>query len=107
MEEEKYVYCGSCRVKYHNNEDSIKENFGYNRLNERFRSCIKCRKSRRGYYDNNREEVLALRKLWVDCEVCGSKVCRDGLPKHQRTNKCNKNQKYKLDGFQVNQPILS
>ena len=35
-----YINCSGCKMKYHNNYDSIKEHFGYNRLNEKYKTCI-------------------------------------------------------------------
>ena len=33
-ENDKYIKCSRCKMKYHNNDDSIKQHFGYNRLDE-------------------------------------------------------------------------
>ena len=59
MEEEKnkYINCSKCKLKYHNNEDNIKDDFGYNRLGERFKCCVKCRNRAKKYTDKNREKV--------------------------------------------------
>ena len=40
---DKYLKCSSCKCKYLNEEEHIKTDFGYNRLNERFKCCVKCR----------------------------------------------------------------
>ena len=40
---EKYIKCSKCRCKYINDDDHIKNDFGFNRLNERFKTCVKCR----------------------------------------------------------------
>jgi hypothetical protein len=52
--ENKYVKCSRCRMKYHNNNDDINEYFGYNRLGERFKTCVKCKQ----YKIDNREWIL-------------------------------------------------
>ncbi len=39
----KYITCSNCKCKYHNNDEYIKNDFGYNRLGERFKCCLKCR----------------------------------------------------------------
>ena len=35
--------CSRCKCKYINDDDNIKVDFGYNRLNVRFKICVKCR----------------------------------------------------------------
>ena len=40
---EKYIKCSKCKCKYMNDDKHIKTDFGYNRLEERFKTCTKCR----------------------------------------------------------------
>ena len=40
----KYIKCSRCHMKFINDDEHIKNDFGYNRLNERYKNCIKCRK---------------------------------------------------------------
>ena len=40
---DKYIKCSRCKCKYINDDDSIKTDFGFNRLNVRFKTCVKCR----------------------------------------------------------------
>ena len=40
---DKYIKCSKCKFKYINDDNHIKADFGYNRLNERFKTCVKCR----------------------------------------------------------------
>ena len=40
---DQYIKCSRCKCKYINDYDNIKTNFGYNRLNLRFKTCVKCR----------------------------------------------------------------
>ena len=70
-----YVKCSHCKCKSNSDEESIKQVFGYNRLNERFKTCIQCREkerpkskeyrlknkekiaeNRRGYYQEHKEQ---------------------------------------------------
>ena len=37
-----YIKCSRCKCKYHNNDESIKDNFGFNRLGETYKCCVKC-----------------------------------------------------------------
>ncbi len=59
MEEEKdkYINCSQCKLKYHNNEDNIKNDFGYNRLGERFKCCVRCRNRAKKYADTHKTEI--------------------------------------------------
>ena len=43
---EQCLTCTNCRKAYINNEENIKENFGYNRLGLRYKTCIICRNKR-------------------------------------------------------------
>ena len=40
---EKYIKCSRCKCKYINDNEHIKHDFGYNRLEERYKTCVKCR----------------------------------------------------------------
>ena len=46
-EESKYIKCSKCWCKYINDDEHIKQDFGYNRLEERFKTCVKCRETRK------------------------------------------------------------
>ena len=41
--EGKYIKCSKCKCKYINDEEHIKQDFGYHRLNVRYKCCMKCR----------------------------------------------------------------
>ena len=41
--EGKYIKCSKCKCKYINDDEHIKADFGYNRLNERYKTCVTCR----------------------------------------------------------------
>ena len=44
-----YIKCSRCKCKYHDNEENIKTDFGYNRLGVRYKGCTKCREKGREY----------------------------------------------------------
>ena len=47
------IYCNGCKCKFVDNETSKNEEFGFKRLNERYKSCVKCRlRSRQQTCDN-------------------------------------------------------
>ena len=81
---DKYIKCSKCKCKYHNTDDSIKQYFGYNRLDERFKVCMKCRQYRMEHQDNTNERASKL----VACDKCGEYVRYNYLAKHKTTNKC-------------------
>ena len=60
-DESKYIKCSKCRRKYINDDAHIKIDFGYNRLEERFNTCVKCRERGRehnkSYRETHREEI--------------------------------------------------
>ena len=70
---DKYIKCARCKKKFINNDNDIKTNFGYNRLNEKYKTCIKCRT------DNNSK---------THCEKCGIELNKSALSRHKKTNSC-------------------
>ena len=38
-----YIRCSKCRSKYINDEEHMSKDFGYTRLEERYKTCVKCR----------------------------------------------------------------
>ena len=60
---DKYIKCSSCKCKYVNDDDHIKNNFGYNRLNERFKTCVTCRETYRVNVKAMKEQQIAEQKM--------------------------------------------
>ena len=71
----KYINCSRCRIKCHNDDDRIKEHFGFTRLGERLKTCTRCREKRNAkqqkphrkeynkrYYEEHKEHKSALSK---------------------------------------------
>ena len=60
-ETDKYIKCSKCRCKYINDDEHIKTDFEYNRLNERFKTCAVCRARNRNndktYRDIHQAEI--------------------------------------------------
>ena len=56
-EVDKYVKCYKCTCKYINDDEHIKEDFGYNRLNERFKTCSKCRDKHKACVTKRKKEI--------------------------------------------------
>ena len=55
---DKYIICSKCKSKYINDEEHIKNDFGYTRLEERYKTCVKCRARGKTFYINHRDEIL-------------------------------------------------
>ena len=52
--QDKYIKCKCCKCKYINDEEHISKDFGYTRLEERYKTCVKCRASKK-----NRSKLIA------------------------------------------------
>ena len=102
---DKYIQCSRCNCKYINDYDHIKSDFGYNRLEERYKNCTKCRNKakvytdtrweagcqyRQTYNNKNREKINAYNYAKIECKSCGHKVCRNAMLRHDREKCCNK-----------------
>jgi hypothetical protein len=62
MEETKYIKCSGCYYNYINDEKHIKIDFGYNKLEQRYKTCFTCRTKKRNYYELNKETIAAQTK---------------------------------------------
>ena len=80
-EDDKYIKCGKCKCKYINDHEHIKQDFGYNRLKERFKTCSKCRDKKNAYTQETS-------KINIMCENCGSSVAKHIIAAHKRQYKC-------------------
>ena len=62
------IICNRCKHKYDINDDEIKIHFGYNKLNERLKCCVKCRNQcklqHKQYYQNNMDKIKEYHKLY-------------------------------------------
>ena len=59
--DDKYIKCARCKCKFLNGEDNITKDFGYNRLNERFKTCVKCRTKSNTYQQQPKMKEYAKR----------------------------------------------
>ena len=49
---DRYIKCARCKTQYINDDDHIQIDFGYNRLEERYKVCVKCRNKDKRWIDN-------------------------------------------------------
>ena len=65
---DQYVICSNCRCKNINDEEHINKDLGYTRLEERYKTCVKCRAKHKikckTYYDNHKEELKEYSKKY-------------------------------------------
>ena len=115
---DKYIICSKCKGKYINDEEHISKDFGYTRLEERYKTCVKCRARNKTnckkYQDKHKEELKEHNKQYreehkeqakeydkqyreknadrlkikIKCPNCDSEICKNKILRHQRTKKC-------------------
>ena len=105
QQRDEYIKCSACKCKYINDYDHIKIDFGYTRLEERYKCCIRCRGLKKVYYDSHHESLRPKRETYnvinrvrinahnfekIECKSCGDKVCRNALRRHEREKCCNR-----------------
>ena len=101
MSNDKYINCSRCKCKYINDDEHIKLDFGYNRLNVRFKTCNTCRDKRyaymcsesgkasvQSYRDSNRDKINKYNFEKLTCGSCGASVCRNAKRQHERDKGC-------------------
>ena len=57
-EADEYIKCSKCRSKYTSDDEHIKSDFGFNRLNKIFKTCVKCRSTNKINKINDGESNL-------------------------------------------------
>ena len=62
--ETKYIKCCCCKCKYIDDDNHMKIHFGYNKLNERYKTCLKCREKKQEYNNNNYDKILEYKKQY-------------------------------------------
>ena len=67
---DQYIKCSSCKCKYINDDDHIKKDFGYNRLNEIYKTCVKCREYRKQRLKRLKDEAIASEGKMKHCNRC-------------------------------------
>ena len=80
-----YIKCSNCKCKFIDNDEHIKNNFGYKRLGERFKCCFKCRERSSKACDEYR---MKYRDEVVICDKCGEGAKRYNITTHKRRFQC-------------------
>ena len=90
---EKYIKCSTCKCKYINDDEHVEKEFGYNRLNERYKCCVKCRAKRLAYkYSSDQiDQHKKYNAEKITCSTCGASVCRNRMRNHEKDKGCSRN----------------
>ena len=56
--QDNYIKCKGCKCKYINDDEHIKEDFGYNRLGERLKTCVKCRNKNKRDNEQKKQQIV-------------------------------------------------
>ena len=68
-EQDKYIKCKGCKCKYINDEEHIKQDFGYNRLGEQLKSCVNCRNRTKQDRENKKQQSIDT-NVYKLCTIC-------------------------------------
>ena len=67
---DEYIKCSRCKCKYINDDNHNKTDFGYNRLNERYKTCVTCRERHKQYNhtyrENHKEDIKEYKESHKD-----------------------------------------
>ena len=112
VEEKQYIYCVRCSNTCLRNDEDIQKCFGFNKNNQRFKLCAKCRErikhnrnqphrkeQQKEYYNSRAEHYKEYRQQRylntrdeylkkVSCEVFGKEICAGQLKRHQNGKWC-------------------
>ena len=86
-ETDKFVKCSKCKCKYINDDDEhIKHDLGYNKLNERFKCFVKCRD--KGVTYSQSAKAVEWKQTSVVCENGGETATKRTIANHKSQCKC-------------------
>ena len=100
-----YILCSNCKCKYHNANGNIEVDFGYTRLGERYKTCVKCRTRRKQwsqtdkgkeyeerhteykhqYWKEHKDEFMEKRSEKIKCQYCGEFVRKQHISRHVKS----------------------
>ena len=78
---DKYIICSKCKSKYIKDEEHISNDFGYTRLEDRYKTCVRCRVrgkvNGKTYYNKHIEEIKEYSKKYREEHLEESKQYRE------------------------------
>ena len=85
----KYIKCSKCKCKHINDEEHIKSDFGYNRLNVQYKCCAKCRTKAKDNYKTNASALSDYQRNYYEpCSICNMSIYKYQMSKHQASPIC-------------------
>ena len=81
---EDHIKCSVCKCKYVNDKQQIKIDFGYNKQNERYKSCVKCRNRNAQFRENHKEQKKDYDKQRIQTKLEEQPENKRELDKYQK-----------------------
>ena len=53
-----HIKCSKCKCQYINDDEHIKNDFGYSRLGTRYKTCSKCRAKTKGKQQTGQQTII-------------------------------------------------
>ena len=87
---EDIIKCSTCKKKYLNNKEQVELYFGYNRLDQRFKCCIRCRGCGKKRVENETKKANESNGELKYCNKCKTSkpVDKFVMPNGKSYNKC-------------------
>ena len=84
------IKCSTCKKRFLNNKEQVELHFGYNRLNERFKCCIRCRGYGKKQNKLERKKAEAALRGLLYCEECEKAKPKDKfvMPNGESYDRC-------------------
>jgi hypothetical protein len=77
----KYIKCSKCKSKYINDDEHINQDFGFNRLNKIYKTCVKCRNKNKINKTNddktNRNQPVSFVDYYVKLPIINMEAKQD------------------------------
>ena len=87
---EDIIKCSTCKKTFLNNKEQVESHFGYNRLNERFKCCIRCRGYGKKRAEREKNKASESNGELKYCHKCHTAKPMDKfvMPNGKSYNKC-------------------
>ena len=84
------IQCSTCKTKFLNNKEHVELYFGYNRLEQRFKCCIRCRGYGKKQTENETKKAEKSNGELHYCNKCkkAKPIDKFVMPNGKSYNKC-------------------
>ena len=85
-----FIKCSTCKKKYINDDEHIKSDFGFNRMNKQYKCCVKCRAYAHRHFQTTetKHKRTEYNSQEVICDNCGCAQHKGSLSVHKRRYGC-------------------